>query len=303
MYETADLTANMSCGPPDWPTGYCSWGYNYTSSTVNLTINGGWNYWWDGAVSKTSGGTIHHGWNGSQNPCHGFMTGSGNWYGHPADFGCGGYLSRFLQYVSGNQSYVQFDTCTYSRCGGLSPAPGSSLDPAPKLAAGTALFGTSGQRIILMPADRLALQRGTGSADGNARLISTRSTRNFYEVDKASGGSCYAVGPASVMSYRLGQFECSSGFPSATQPILDFTWFRTVNKQGASQMIRSEGFAADGIAEIAFQRPSGKVVGVTSVIDHMYSVRPAIKGRLARLIARDGGGNVVFEVTYVNETT
>jgi hypothetical protein len=95
--------------------GYCYWGYNYVGVNVNPTVVGNWNYWFDQYLSKNSGDWITHGFESqSTNGCIEHKTGAVTWYGHPADTGtgCGGYIRPYVQWYSGNTSYLYFDDVT-----------------------------------------------------------------------------------------------------------------------------------------------------------------------------------------------
>jgi hypothetical protein len=91
--------------------GFCKWGYNYVGPSVNELVYGPSNYWFDMYVDKTSGGTIYRAF-GPNGNCYAAMSGASSWYGHPSDMGCGGYVNPFVQYVSGNTSYLYFDDYT-----------------------------------------------------------------------------------------------------------------------------------------------------------------------------------------------
>lgn len=98
--------ASMDCSAGN----YCHWGYNYMGSGVNQFLAGGWNYWDNSYVDKNSGDSIAHGWNTAAS-CYQYMYGTTSGYFRPEDTGggCGGYLQRFAQWVSGNSSYLFID--------------------------------------------------------------------------------------------------------------------------------------------------------------------------------------------------
>ena len=75
---------------------------------ANELVYGPSNYWNDQYVDKTSGGTIYHAF-GPSGSCYRSLVGVNSWYGTPSDMGCGGYVNPFVQYVSGNSSYLYFD--------------------------------------------------------------------------------------------------------------------------------------------------------------------------------------------------
>jgi hypothetical protein len=83
-----------------------SWGYNYLSPG-SLRVSSGWNYWVNQYLDKNSGGTIRHGFiTQGGGLCYDFMSGSATHFHSPSDLGCGGYLNNFVDYWSGNSSYL-----------------------------------------------------------------------------------------------------------------------------------------------------------------------------------------------------
>jgi hypothetical protein len=150
-----------------------------------------------------------------------------------------------------------------------------------------------------MVADQRALERvgQTGRALGVVSLISDRGGRHYFRVANASGPDCYAVGPAQPVAYRLGQIICAAAFPSAAQPLLDVTVVRQTSHDPASARVnRSEGFAADGVADVALETDGGALVSVTPVVNNVYHVSVLPKEHVSRLVARDGAGKIVWSV-------
>ena len=93
-------------------SGICYWGYNNVGPVVNWQVVGTWNYWLDQYIDKTNGGTIAHGFsvpNPGPNPsCWEYMSGVWTFYETPSTIGngCGGYLQPWIQYFSGNTTYL-----------------------------------------------------------------------------------------------------------------------------------------------------------------------------------------------------
>jgi hypothetical protein len=128
-----------------------------------------------------------------------------------------------------------------------------------------------------------------------AALLSTRQGRSYYRIDNATGPACYGVGPAIPASYRLGQVQCAANFPSAERPLLDFTVIQqTTDDVSSARVVRSEGIAADGVADIAFVTANGEIVDVTPVKGNAYSADSLPAGHVTALIARDATGATLW---------
>jgi hypothetical protein len=127
-------------------------------------------------------------------------------------------------------------------------------------------------------------------------LLATRADRAYYRM----GGECYAVGRASSSTYAPGAISCSPQFPSPNTPILDFTVFgSTAGPDERPQpqnmtVYASHGFAADGVAKVAFVDADGQVVAESPVLDNVYQFEPAPNGNALRLVAYAATGEVVF---------
>jgi hypothetical protein len=150
--------------------------------------------------------------------------------------------------------------------------------------------------VSLLPADVRALQRFEkgGESLHELSLLGTRGGRSYYRIENSTGSACYGVGPVNATEYRLGQILCVPDFPSANRPLLDFTIVHGGSAASQDRVWRSEGIAADGIRSIAFETPSGRTVAVTPVIDNVYSVTSVPSERVAKLVARDANGEVIY---------
>ena len=129
-----------------------------------------------------------------------------------------------------------------------------------------------------------------GLTNSEATRLAVRGGRAFYRI----GSDCYAVGPAvPTRDYVYGQIRCRTKFPSAEQPILDFSTFGSRIDPMAS-VTRSEGFAADGIARVAFLSATGELLAETSVENNTYSFASLPKTRVGELHAYNAADQVVF---------
>jgi hypothetical protein len=148
----------------------------------------------------------------------------------------------------------------------------------------------------LSPRDEQALGRMPG-ANGEVKLMGAYEGRAFYRF----GPECFGTGPVSGSEYRFGALICTPQFPSKARPLLDMTVFHGTGQPGNSRPTdlfvgRSEGFAADGVASVAFKTTAGEIVGKTPVRDNTYSHSPIPAGPLAALVALDSSDEVIHSV-------
>ncbi len=176
----------------------------------------------------------------------------------------------------------------------LLSAVGAMLIATRGEANGGPAIGNSGTQVAqLLPADLDSL-RQIGSSATSAGLLGTSNERSFYKV----GENCYGVGPekgspASSPERVLGRVVCNKSFPSADMPLLDFSVLHGVQGSDGNPtdliVVRSEGFAADGISSVSLRDASGDIVATTAVVGNTYSfssVVPQAKELVA--VGRDG---------------
>lgn len=168
----------------------------------------------------------------------------------------------------------------------LLPLTGSGTAAGPKTIAVTKM-------------DTRALARFTRASLGDVTLLKTLDERSYYRITNTQGPDCYGVGPAEPRLYRLGQIQCAPDFPSAQKPVLDFTILHGDPNGEAATVYRSEGFTADGIADLVLQGVNGEIVSVMPVVDNVYSLTTALKSPVARLTARDPSGTAVWNQPLV----
>lgn len=184
-------------------------------------------------------------------------------------------------------------------CG--SAAATEQSDAAASLVGSPALDRLSNQGKAyqsLLPGDKRVLDRMAqhGRKVRVISILATRGDRAFYRVDS----ECYATGPASPTTQSFTSIGCSPDFPSADQPILDFTIFGGVggNDQSPPTTLtiqRSDGLAADGVVKVAFLDAGDQVVAETPVTDNTYRFDPVPAGDDLRLVAYSKTGERVFE--------
>jgi hypothetical protein len=137
------------------------------------------------------------------------------------------------------------------------------------------------------------IQRETGHSVGPPSLIATNGGRAYYRIPAGDGAYCYGVGDVSVTTVDIGEVQCAPDFPSAKQPILDFTVMH-----GQGHVWRSEGFASDGIADVAFVDQKGHLLSVTSTAHNIYHVLSPPSGTVKSLVAHDPTGHVVWSESF-----
>lgn len=193
---------------------------------------------------------------------------------------------------------VSFAVVTVALAVGSTSAVGKSRQQGPLELAVVSNLG--GNPVALLAGDVRAFQRFKAASLVAALPLATRGERSYFRVANNAGNDCYGVGPVKPTSYRLGQIRCSAEFPSEARPVLDFTVFHQPSSEPMStRVFRSEGFAADGVADIALQAGSGELVAVTPVIDNVYSLLGPPDQHITKLLARDATGAVVWAQPFL----
>jgi hypothetical protein len=149
-------------------------------------------------------------------------------------------------------------------------------------------------RMELAPLDQWRLarfSRRTGHHLKAVFFIGNDDGRAFYRISDGAIRDCYGVGDDHAGPFRLGQFACSSNFPSSHQPVLDFTVMH-----GRGRVWRCEGIAANGIATVAFKTAKGDLIDSTPVDDNIYHVKRPPKSPVRFLLALDRRGAVVWRI-------
>jgi hypothetical protein len=97
----ARADAPWNCDP-----GICRWGYNYVTPTVNDYVPSPYNYWTFQYIDKWNGGWVGIGFMNVYNICDWQLNGVtyGTFYSDDAT--CGNYCHSWVDYISGNQSYL-----------------------------------------------------------------------------------------------------------------------------------------------------------------------------------------------------
>jgi hypothetical protein len=132
-------------------------------------------------------------------------------------------------------------------------------------------------------------------------LIGTRAGVSFYRVHRADGTNCWAAGNAGatpdVTSAACPPDGQSFAFPSAKQPVLDFSEFvatGTPANRADSVPARLAGLAADAVASVALVDASGRVVDRTPVVGNIYATTDLSKKHASQLVAFDAQGHQIY---------
>jgi hypothetical protein len=122
-------------------------------------------------------------------------------------------------------------------------------------------------------------------------VLAVRGDRAVYRLARAGGKPCFGVGPATDIG-NVDSAICSpGGFPTAGEPILDFSVFESTRRDVRDlALFRAEGLAADGVAAIEFLRPNGKIALRVPVVANVYATRAVPQGAVAGLAAVDEAG-------------
>jgi hypothetical protein len=131
-----------------------------------------------------------------------------------------------------------------------------------------------------------------------ASRIATRGGRAFYRLQRTDGTVCYAVD--TLGGDHLGNTSCpepANSFPTASNPVLDFTVFEsTSHVPGDVHVVSAQGFAADGVKSVALLDRSGHAVVRERTSRNVY-VLDVPAGRVASsLVAYDAKHAEVYRV-------
>jgi hypothetical protein len=118
-------------------------------------------------------------------------------------------------------------------------------------------------------------------------LLAVRGARALYLLE-TSHGTCLGSGSAADVG-QIGAVECPQGpFPTAERPVVDLSVYESTSRgRREVSLYRAEGVAADGVAAIAFLRPSGKVALKVPVSGNVFSAASVPPGPIAGIAAFD----------------
>jgi hypothetical protein len=127
-----------------------------------------------------------------------------------------------------------------------------------------------------------------------AALLAVRGRVALYRLETASG-SCFGSGTAATIG-EIGAAECPQGsFPTARHPVLDLSVYEaTTRDRREVALYRAEGVAADGVAEVAFLRPDGRVALHLPVRANVFAATSVPSGPIAGVAALDAKGAEVW---------
>lgn len=114
----------------------------------------------------------------------------------------------------------------------------------------------------------------------------------FYRLEATDGKQCWATGLGRSVA-RLGSLGCGQArFPSAKEPVLDFSSFGQNRGDPQMQMYRLAGFAADGVAEIRLLGHRDAVFARVKVERNAYVLLRPPKG-VEAMVALSADGDVL----------
>jgi hypothetical protein len=186
----------------------------------------------------------------------------------------------------------------FAGCGSAEPEGPSAQHPPTDPGALNRVSSPGKLYQVTLPRDEFVLKRlaETGRDIGRVLIMARRGGRAFYRI----GAECFATGPARPTTQSFSQIGCPTQFPSPASPILDFTVFHSpgASAEGRPRRLtvyRSTGFAADGVAKVAFVDGAGEVVAETPVVDNTYIFDLSPSGENLRIAAFSTTGERVFE--------
>ena len=134
-------------------------------------------------------------------------------------------------------------------------------------------------------------------------LLAIRGERAFFRL---SGGArtCFAGGTASVAGAEVDSVSCAESFPSATQPILNFSIFEATASRPAPRLVNLRGIAADGVVAVEARSRQGDVVATTAVVDNVFHLaKLPSRVEATVLVALNAAGEIVYESSALRNST
>lgn len=172
-------------------------------------------------------------------------------------------------------------------------ATSSAPDPAMATVGATGSRLTLGERASTVLAGINATRQA--GLEPYAERIATRGTRTFYRL---AGGreDCYGVktGPPGDRLPDLGILLCSPNFPSVEEPLLSLSVVEATAEDPQLRLIKVQGIAANGVAEVGVLDAAGDVVLRVPVRDNAFSADQLPAGELTGLVAFDEAGARVY---------
>lgn len=155
-----------------------------------------------------------------------------------------------------------------------------------------AAFSTAGSSVSLSAREkRLARQMGAEEL----YLLARRHGRAYYRF-VGPAGTCFGAGPDDQVGLVTGA-TCpkNNTFPTRRHPVLDYSVYEGMSRDRSDgvALYRAEGFAADGIAAVAFLRPNGDVALTVPVRANVFSAAPP-RGPIAGIAGYDAAGREVW---------
>lgn len=129
-----------------------------------------------------------------------------------------------------------------------------------------------------------------------AELLGARDGRTFYRLARPDGTVCYSVNATEIRDH-LGGVACPpvGGFPSPEAPVLDLSVFESTSHTSRSvTLVRAQGFAADGVAQVALLGPGGTTTRRVRVTGNVYALDVPLGASVVGLVAYDRHGRELF---------
>jgi len=155
-----------------------------------------------------------------------------------------------------------------------------------------ARFSTAGEHVALAKSQRRVARLMGADA---VCLLAERDGRAYYRIT-GSHGTCYGAGPGRQVGLITGE-ECPEGtFPTRERPVLDYSVYEATSRDRSDSLslFRAEGFAADGVASVAFVGPAGDVVLSLPVRANVFAAKVNGRRPVSRLVAYDSSGREVW---------
>ena len=173
-------------------------------------------------------------------------------------------------------------------------AAGGTPGPSPESIASLSRVSAKGEPVVLpMDRRRADLER---AGYGAVEKIGSIGERNVLRINRADHAPCYGSGRKGA-AWPIGRYVCHNGpspFPSAQNPVLDFSLASVVPGDKHAHYEQVSGIAADGVEAINVLDAAGTLLVRLPVLNNIYGASATTLGQdAAQLQAVDATGAVV----------
>lgn len=160
------------------------------------------------------------------------------------------------------------------------------LRPSATSAGAPVYSGGSALPLSALNESDMKLLETLGIQPTSVQLLGSVGGRRFYRVDGTDSRTCFAIGPAVALTYRLGVLRCYRG---DAPPWVDISVTEMTRANREPHFVRVEGLAADDVAQVELRGHLGKALTRIPVVKNVYALENPPED-VATIVALDERG-------------